>query len=63
MCLINNQKFISMKAINSNDILMLEKLALVSAVKALPKQWKEEIYTQVDILSFNAQRNKNENQG
>ena len=34
---------------------MLEKFELASVVKCLPKQWKENTYTQDNFLSFNCQ--------
>ena len=55
MDLTKNQKTLSINDINSRNIKMLENFELASMVKCLPKQWEEEIYTQVYFLSFNCQ--------
>ena len=52
------QKIISINDINSKNITILEKFELASVIKCLPKQWKEEVYTQNDFLSFNCQRKR-----
>ncbi len=53
-----NKKIISINDINSKNITILEKLELASVIKCLPKQWKEEVYTQNNFLSFNCQRKR-----
>ena len=55
MDLIENQRILSINDINSRNITILEKFELASVIKCLPKQWKEEIYTQDNFLSFNCQ--------
>ena len=53
-----NKKIISINDINSKNITILEKLELASVIKCLPRQWKEEVYTQNNFLSFNCQRKR-----
>ena len=57
MDIIENRKIFSINDINAKTFSILEKFDLVSVVKCLPKQWKENTYTQdtFNFLSFNCQ--------
>ena len=57
MDIIENRKIFSINDINSKNFTILEKFELASVVKCLPKQWKENTYTQdtFNFLSFNCQ--------